>query len=385
MSKKFLRTFLPVFLIFQYTVSAQTIQIDFNILDQQKLETLYLADIDLLQQGLTGTAESIFEIIVNAPPDPTSPGSNYENCRMHIALKKDADLIVSWQSDPFLIPANPTPYHLSNELLIAGKFLFDENNPDTRIHFNETHMGDELDNLQNDVLSSGKLPIGVYTLEIALNYTFNQISHTQEELFPFIRATNPSYIQLIAPGNTVGSAEPAPVYTEFPVFQFSGNGEAYQVFVFEKRNEFQTLDDIVRSQPNWESEPGPELSLQYPQDGSAIPLQPGKTYFWKVNMLVESSAGQEKIPSEFWQFKVVDPASLGNNQQMLSKQEIMRFLQDLLGDRANAISRSLEDYQLSSINLNGTTISIQELYRLMALYRGHSVTVYDVVYDGNTQ
>ena len=382
MSTKFLRIFF-LFLTAQSLVWAQNIQIDFNILDQQKLETLYLADIDLLQQGLTGTAEPIFEIIIRAEPDPMSPASNYENCHMRIALKKDAYLIASWNSDPFIIPPRTEPYILTNDKLIAGQFRFGESDS-TRIRFNETHMGDELETLQNDVLASGKLPIGQYTLEIDLNYTFNQTNYSKEEQFPFIQATNPSYIQLIAPGALAGSGEPAPVYSEFPVFQFTGNGDSYQVLVFEKRSEYQTLDDVVRSLPNWKSDPGPALSLQYPQDGTAIPLQAGKTYFWKVNMLVESSAGQEYVSSELWEFKIVDPASLANNQQTLSKQEIFDFLKDLLGDRADEITRSLDGYHLSSINVNGTNISIQGLYRYLAGYRGHSVKVYDVNYDGNT-
>ena len=372
--------YLVLVFLLQVPGFAQNISLDFQIFNQEKLQLLYLSDIDLLQQGAAGTSEPIFEIILNAPGDPSYPDvTMYTGCRIFLNIKKDDESLVSWQSNSFEIPVKSTPYHLSNIPLIANNYRFDEANPNTQILLNKTSLSSDIESLQEDIFSSGKLPVGNYTLEVLLNYNFNALPRQTEQTFTFIEAVNPSFIQLISPGNQVSDGEPETVYNEFPVFQWTGNGEDYQVVVFEKRNRFQTIDDIVRSRENWKSEESPVQSVMYPQGGDAIPLETGKTYYWMVRMFINTSSGKETINSEVWQFYLANPANQADGQGLISKNDMLAFLRDILGNKADEIAASLDDYQVSGIKVNGTEITIQELYDLINTYRSQKVEVLDLI------
>lgn len=362
----------------------QDISLNFQIFNQEKLQLLYLSDMDLLQQGAAGTSEPIFEIILKAGDPIEFPTiTRYTDCSIFLNIKKDGESLVSWQSNTFEIPARSTPYYLSNIPLIANNYRFDESDPNTQVVLNKTSMSGNIESLQEDIFSSGKLPVGNYTLEVLLNYKYiydNKATNGRtEEYFTFIEAVNPSFIQLISPGNQVTDGDPLTIYNEFPVFQWTGNGDEYQVVVFEKRNHLQSIDDIVRSRENWKSELSPVQSVIYPQGGKAIPLETGKTYYWMVRMFVSTSSGKEAINSEIWQFYLANPASQANGQGIISKNDMLAFLRDLLGDKADEIAESLDDYQVSGIKVNGTEITIQELYNLINTYRSQKVEVMDLI------
>jgi hypothetical protein len=148
--------------------------------------------------------------------------------------------------------------------------------------------------------------------------------------------------------------------------------------VFEKKNEFQSVQDILQSVPYWHSERLTTLSVQYPQGGGALPLEYGKSYYWLVNMLVNTSGGEEIQQSEIWQFNLLDPASSVNQGHAMAKDDLLTFLRQILGDRAEAIAQALYDYELSTIRLNGQEIEIDELYRLINTYRSKSIEIVDL-------
>ena len=183
---------------------------------------------------------------------------------------------------------------------------------------------------------------------------------------------NPAFIRL-------SDDEPQIIYNEFPVFQWTGNGDEYQVVVFEKRSRFQTIDDIVRSRENWKSDLSPVESVIYPQGGKAIPLETGKTYFWMVRMLINTSSGKEAVNSEIWQFHLANPSNQLYGQGLISKNDMLAFLRDLLGDKADEIAASLDDFQVSTVKVNGAEITIQELYNLINTYRSQKVEVLDLI------
>lgn len=380
--------YLSLLLLFSSTLSAQDIQISFRIVDpilaQEGLNTIYLSDTEIATMFSGEFQKPIFEVQIGAMGDPLQPNIAYENCEMFLSIKKDDAILASWYSDPFIIPSQPEPYILPNEQLINNTFYFDPANSATRVRIHERESTDDLTNLQTEALSSGTLPIGNYTLEIQLNYAFNSQTYQKLDVFPFLSTTNPSYVQLVSPGNYAGGMDAITIFNEFPVFQFAGNGDEYQVVVFEKKNDFQTVDDVINSRENWQSDPGPELSVIYPQGGNAIPLEYGKTYYWMVRMFIVSTSGTNTINSEVWQFRLGDPANPADQQALISKNDLMAFLKDLLGDQADEIAASLTDYEVATIRVNGTEMTIQELYNLLNTYRNQKIQIEDIVLPGSS-
>ena len=96
-------------------------------------------------------------------------------------------------------------------------------------------------------------------------------------------------------------------------------------------------------------------------------------------MLVQTSAGIETINSEIWEFQLVDPVNLGDQQGAITRNMLIEFLRDLIGDKADELAKQLGDYNVKSINVNGQDMSIEDLYLLINEYRLKDVEVVDLI------
>ena len=332
--------------------SQQAFTLQIIVFDAEKLQTLYFSDLGLTEEQL---AQEMFEIrMIKNSPDV------YEQTTMVFELIKDDKTVTHSVSEPFTIPGDPvsTIYSVTNADLFNGNFCFGQD-PNTCVRFNNFDIISEGEKLQRDILATGKLPVGTYKVLIRLESSGQEIAEKEEIL---IRAMNPSFVQLIAPGDAYGSGEPPEVYNQYPLFQWNGNGVEYQIAVHEKKEMMQSLDDVLNSTPDWQPEPTTALSIQYPQGGEGVvPLEFGKTYYWYVTMLVSTSSGEEKIQSEVWQFRLVDPANADNAHGLAAKNDILQFLRDLVGDQADEIAKELDGYALSRIFVNGESLSLEAL------------------------
>ena len=333
--------------------SQQALTLQIIVLDAEKLQTLYFSDLGLTQEQL---GQELFEVrMIKNSSDV------YEQTRMVFELFKDDKLVTHSVSEQFTIPGDPpaTVYSVTNADLFNNNFCFNAQDPNTCVRFNDFEIVDEGEKLQQDILASGKLPVGTYKVLIRLESSGQQIAEQEEIL---IRAMNPSFVQLIAPGDAYGSGEPPEVYNQYPLFQWNGNGVEYQIAVHEKKEMMESLDDVLNSTPDWQPEPTTALSIQYPQGGEGVvPLEFGKTYYWYVTMFVSTSGGDEKIQSEVWQFKLVDPANVENAHGLEAKNDVLQFLRDLIGDRADEIAKELDGYAVKTILMNGESVSIESL------------------------
>ncbi len=333
---------------------SQDFTVQILVYDAEKLQTLYFSDLDLLQDQL---AEELFEVRLTK-----ISANGYDDCTMFIEIFRNDELITRSQSEKFNIPADPagTTYQTTNSELLNNNFFFNPADPHTQVRFQGVTIEDAATDLQQDILASGKLPVGIYKILLRIESPSGDKIALQEEIL--IRASNPSYVQLIAPGNMYGSGEPAEVYNQYPLFQWNGNGVEYVVSVYEKKALMQSLDDILNSTPDWQSERVSEFSLQYPQAGpGVIPLSFGKTYYWLVTMYVATSSGDEAIRSEIWQFRLVDPANVDDAHGLEAKKDVIQFLRDLIGDQAEEVANELDGYTLRTILVNGESVSLEAL------------------------
>jgi len=342
-----------------------TIQIE--LLTNKNLDALYLADIDLQNFD---TAEDIFAITVNK-----NVPNEFKNCYFYFELTRNNEAIIKAESELFTIPASFTEKTFTNRELSSG-FDFGEGQV---AYFHSVNLTNATDKLRNDILKSGKLPFGVYKIIVELRQRSGEQPVVGRGEKILLQATNPGYLQLVSPGVPAGNGLTSNVYTQYPVFQWTGNGLEYQVFVFEKKDMMQTYDDIINSQPNWTSERLNKLSVQYPQAANAIPLEFGKTYYWIVRMYSETSGGEETQDSEVWEFSLVDPEQSANLQSQIVREDIMRFLANVLGPKVNEVRASLEGYHLKTIRFNGEEIRINQLYEILNRYKGQSFKIVDFI------
>lgn len=347
------------------------IDIELIVYNTEQLQMLYLSDFDILQ---TGTAERLFAIRIIKNDGTPAP-----RCFMTLRLLKDNEELYFAETNAFSIPDAPSTYNIENEQLSSNSFFFNLSDPETNIRIKESNTGSIFDDFQDDILASGKVPFGEYRLEVFLKNIQNIPDFSDEDVKVFFRASNPSFVQLVAPGAQAGRGFASAVYSEFPLFQWNGNGEEYQVLVFEKKQGQQSLDDILQSQPNWESERQPGVSALYPQGGEVVPLEFGRNYYWLIKMFIQTSAGEEVRKSEIWEFSLLDPANSANQQGLLAKEELLAFLRQVLGERANPIAESLADFHLNVIRFNGQEITIEELYQILNRYKGSSVEILDLL------
>ncbi len=368
---KFSFLILPVLFLSQLfsQTAGNDFSIEITILNEEKLQTLYLSDLDLQNFG---TAEELFEITVTK-----NSREAYDNCYFVIKLIRDNELLVTAKSDLFTIPADFITKTANNLELSGGGFSFGED-PSTEVRFNETTINPSAEKLRDEILSSGKAPFGIYKLSVELYQKGAPAALAAQEKI-LLKATNPSYLHLVTPGAPAGSGQSANIYSQFPIFQWNGNGTEYQLMVFEKKEMMQSYDDIINSQPNWVSDRTGALSLQYPQSGSAIPLEFNKTYYWMVRMFIQSSSGEEFIDSEIWEFTLVNPEQGEDLQNQIVQEDILQFLSRLLGPRIEEIKASLEGYQLKRIKYNGEEITINKLYEILNSYRGKSFEIVEFI------
>jgi len=361
--------------------AANELTLDVVVLNADKLQTLFVSDLDLQQAG---SAEELFILKLTKNTSQEFPAV-YLNLR----VTKDDETLLATRSDPFTVPADPagTSYRTNNIELFNNDFYLTPGNDATLIRLREPSLSSDIEDLQQEVLTTGKAPVGVYKLIVDIVNLSDGSRLAPEVVVPFLTATNPSYVRLVAPGAPVGRMAAPEIYTQFPMFQWNGNGDEYEVLVFERKSQQQSLDDIVNQQPNWRSEPISDgFSAIYPQGGAGVlPLEYDKTYYWMVRMIVHTSSGDEYINSELWEFSLKNPAEGNNAQEELSKENVIRFLRDLLGDRAQEIQRNLKGYHTTAIRVNGREVSIQELYRLINEYRNRSVEVFDVIMPTATE
>ncbi len=341
--------------------------IGIELLSAKKLDALYLADIDLQNFD---TADDIFAITIRKNAERA-----FRNCYFYLELTRNDEPIITATSELFTVPATFTEKTFTNRDLSSG---FDFGNGQVA-YFHEVNLSSVTNALRDDILRSGKLPIGIYKIlvELRLKNVQQPIVGRGEKVL--LQATNPGYVQLVAPGVPAGNGMTAQVYTQYPVFQWSGNGRDYQIFVYEKKDMMRTFDDIINSQPNWASERFDKFSVQYPQSATAIPLEFGKTYYWMVRMYSETSSGEESQDSEVWEFSVVNPEESADVQNQIVREDILQFLAEILGPQIEEVRTSLEGYRLKRIRFNGQTITLNQLYEILNRYKGQSFKIVDFI------
>lgn len=225
-------------------------------------------------------------------------------------------------------------------------------------HYNS----DQVDQLKNVALATGKAPAGTYQFVLQCLDVNNQPVSSSAQ--GSIVVTNPTRIELALPmdrGN---------VSTLFPHFQWMSNVDTVVLSVYEKLPSQQSPEDVVSGVPFLRmtvpnsSSPAPG-SFNYPPAGPGVrPLQDGRTYYWYVEIPSSTSRGSG-IRSDIWSFSVGsgDSTAIGGGAEA--------------GNINSAATQALKTF-LSGTSYSGLAARIGMLTG-QATYDGTSISAQDLI------
>ncbi|NGP89137.1 hypothetical protein [Fodinibius halophilus] len=192
---------------------------------------------------------------------------------------------------------------------------------------------------------------------------------------------------LLTPGNEVGSA--TSIANPYPNFQWQGEtGSSYRLIIVEERNNEtpESLLDGAKSTSATRGNGGTgtlvgyemldrivgQSNLQYPNSG-VQDFVPGKTYYWRVIGLRETSSGLEEKESEIWSFTFT-----GNSSNSVSETPGMaRVLESVLGEQFNQFDT--EGYSFEAVVVDGRVYrdgqALQQLRKLMRKVENGEVSI----------
>ncbi len=334
-------------------------------------QDVFLSDLDFLNLG---QAKELFAITLQKFTTADIRGE------ITINLIKDSTPLVTIITNRFIFPIEAGgPWTFTNVELSQETFRFTpESQP---IEISETNTNeDQSQKLIDELKATNKIPFGVYRLIAKLKVfsNGNEIEEVSAQREIIITITNPYILSTISPGNSLNSGFVYQLYTLNPVFLWNGNSGNYQIVVFKKQSDFSSPEDILNSQPVWESERTSSLFAEYPASG-VLPLEYGSVYVWQVRSFITTSSGENMIQSELWEFIVLDPSSSGATQESMAKQEFENLLRQLLGDNAEPIINEIGNYKLSIIRVNGEILSIPEFYKILEKYRDQENEISDII------
>lgn len=318
-------------------------------------------------------------------------GNEQVRMKLRVEIYFNQVLIAWTESGVFDFPANTALPPYSNLQLNQGVMIPGSSPPYDTITLGEFDVDlNAVENLENQVLATGKLPSGVYQfittgIEILPNGQEGGTVRDQNENHTLI-ITNPTTLELFFPGRSVSETTIEEIATTFPYFQWQSDVNPldadYNIYVYEKYPEDETVQDvlshppmlnIVRYQPNF---------FQYPLEssptllsGTAVGpvrlLENGKIYYWYIESVIPTGTGDYVIQSDVFRFKITDLTETANYAP-----QILALLEQILGPNYWPVLQQLRDDGFEpngKIFLEKNEIDINELLIILGkLTRGEA-------------
>lgn len=365
---------------------AQDIELDLQLTNSHA-QIFYVGDLDV--RGI-GNAPEIFRLtITNNTPDT-------KEIKIYFKMVLNNTLLVEASSNRFLLP--PGSFTFTNNQLNTGQAFIENNNIELKDY---SVNWDRVENLQSQVLTTGKLPSGQYQFNMEyVEYTNGVPGQPQGDMNPgnnILTITNPTTLEPIYPGNRVNEGNLIDIPSSFPYFQWQSDAFKFNLFVYEKYPEDQSIQDVLSKDPVLHIEGYPNQVFQYPTDpsqltfydrqgnpigGSVGPirmLEPGNIYYWYVQAVITTSSqtGEETLNSDVYQFQIADQDQAGTTSEMINT-----YLRQLLGDKFEQYSQALQGYQpTGNLLLNNVPIEIETLVELINKMNNDKIEIQNITIE----
>ena len=327
------------------------------------------------------------------------------SCVLELKIEKGEkkDLLGQGETEPFnLLPVGiikaPGSGDVQSPTIITNRNLF--SNIDTFFSlkggFNITNAGEEL---QNFILSTGRLPADLYLFTIKLMTS----AYPPDEHFLQLdlRVKGTTSVTLLGPGGN--EYNPArEIHTIFPNFQWDSGLTKFRLIVGER---LETLPDVADLDPeeilrtrtvidkilqkadaSGAVDAGAESIWANAYQYTGTLLQFGRTYYYQVIGLQGSTSGDgvEEIPSEIWAFKIKDiAASTGGHFTVETLLNCLGLIPGLDLVLAGLFEEGGELYGFSpgTITVGGSTITYAELAAYMNQLKNEGKSSFNIVID----
>jgi hypothetical protein len=359
----------------------QDFEVDLSLFNPGAV-VLPVGELDLLNTGLT---QPLFDVEVR------SLSSAAVNARLELKILKDGVQIIKAESNVVEFPGNYTLNTTNTQLnqgIIVPNSQGDPQELELRIRDNNINYS-AVSNLEQALQTTGFLPAGQYNFVLTLiratdGVRINDINPDNNILY----ISNPTSIILQFPGRSTAESEIEEVNTIFPFFQWYADAVAggirYNIYVYEKLPEHRTIQDVLNYTPILQVENYGLNFFQYPTDsdpslpsgnivGAVRLLQPGKIYYWTVEMVVPTSTSTIVIPSDVFRFRVAESV-----QNVVFTPQIIIFLRQILGPENEGVLQSIIDggfEPTGKITLDGSEIDISQLLIMLSQLQSGRIKV----------
>ncbi|MCK6622352.1 MAG: hypothetical protein HUU32_18475 [Calditrichaceae bacterium] len=249
-----------------------------------------------------------------------------------------------------------------------------------------------VENLENQILATGQLPAGTY--EFLMRAVEEGSGVIKPDIIPdnhILIITNPTTLELLFPGRSVSENTIEEITTTFPYFQWQTDANPlavnYNVFVYEKFPEDETVQDVLSHPALLQLENFPLNFFQYPlsSDPGALSgqvvgpmrlLEAGKIYYWLVQSVIPTGTGDLTITSEVFRFKISDLAGSGTYAA-----QILALLEQILGPNYWPVLQQLRDNGFEpngTIFLQQSEIEVSDLLLILGKLNRGEMEVNDV-------
>ena len=249
---------------------------------------------------------------------------------------------------------------------------------------------DELLNIQQQILQSGKLPNGNYVFTVTLkcatddNIIYDSITKT-------IEAFEPTFLDLISPGGSVQDTSFNTILTTNPLFTWSSDYCSqcdygirvckYHPLIHSSLSDAINDNSMLPSNQSFDFYPvSNNQSFSYPTN-DAFDLVPGDLYVWQIQRTYETTLGVQNDQSPIFVFKVysidteTDDSSSNDLYTDVLKQLLGSQYEDLFNDSGELKGFSVRG---STILLNNETVPISVLYDIINQLNNNELEIIEV-------
>ncbi|MFQ5770664.1 MAG: hypothetical protein ACE5HX_09015 [bacterium] len=343
------------------------------------------AQIDVITEAVNQNLEAFFlnDFDINSPASLTEIfririTNNYDQpCTIQLTLIVTSERfgeLARGRTNPFDVPPGPLTPPLTN------RDLFSNSSEYRLVDYNLDAASKKL---LRDILARGKLLSDAYTFTVEVNILTCEPGTSKSDQFQIV-ITNPTKLDLSSPGSRVtGNKEDCPkIYSPLPQFIWESDMQRFCVVIAEARPG-EDPESVLNQDPRFIkyfvvnshmdlNEPQdrsrffiqiPSTSFQYPASGEILTLRPGKTYYWRVIGIVNTSSGDVNLESEIYCFQIAQLDQLGGR-----KKQFEFVLRNILGSDYEKIfgeGGELEGYHPNRVLLNGEVVTFGDLIRRM--------------------